>query len=80
MRCFRGPRKGLWRRRWCVTHPTSPRMARTDRHHRDALRETARSEVASKVRTAIVELDRTKADLLRDLSLDALESEEGGAS
>ena len=55
-------------------------MVRTDRHHRDALRQAARSEVVSKVRTAIAELDRTEADLLRDLFLDAFESEEGGAS
>jgi hypothetical protein len=53
---------------------TPPRLARVDRHHREALRQAARSDVASKVKTAIVRLDRTEADLLRNLSLDALES------
>jgi hypothetical protein len=53
-----------------------PRLSRSGERHREALREAAISELRAKVHSATLRLDRHEADLLRQLSLDALESEE----
>lgn len=52
-----------------------PRLSRSDQRHRESLRQAALSHLKSKVQVATLHLDRTEADLLRQLSLDALESE-----
>jgi hypothetical protein len=56
-----------------------PHLPRTDHRHRVALRQAAVSDLNSKVQTAILRLDRIEADLLRQLSLGALESDEAKA-
>ena len=53
-----------------------PRFERADDRHRVALRHAAISDVKAKVEMAKLRLDRTEADLLRQLSVDALESDE----
>jgi hypothetical protein len=56
-----------------------PYLLRSDERRRAVLRQAAMSELKSKVQTATLRLDRTEADLLRQLSLDALESGEAKA-
>jgi hypothetical protein len=53
-----------------------PRLERRDERRRSSLRNAALADLKSKVEAANLRLDRVEADLLRQLSLDALESDE----
>jgi hypothetical protein len=53
-----------------------PRLSRTDDRPRSALRQAAVSDLKSKVQSAALQLDRQEADLLRQLSVEALETED----